>query len=99
MPSAGRSTSDSSGRTARSRYARWRLQLVDLHPLQEPLDFPGVQCAGAEVLGRLGAAGDAIRQALARRGALVAGRDVTGQEHVARAHRRDRLELLDLDLV
>ena len=61
-------------RRAVSLAGGWRLphaggdvQLAHLDPWQEPLDLAGVQVAGAEVLGRLGAAGDAVGQALARR--------------------------------
>ena len=50
---------------------------------------------GAEVLGRLGAAGDAEAQALRRRPAGVAGGDVAGQERVAGADRGDGLARLD----
>ena len=53
-----------------------------------------IEIAGAEVLGRLGAAGDPVGEALARRAALVARRHVAGQEAVARADPRDRLERL-----
>ena len=50
------------------------------------------------MLGRLGAAGDAVGEALLGRAALVAGGDVAGQEGVAGADRGDRLQRLGVDL-
>ena len=65
---------------------------------EQALDLVAVDRAGAEVLGRLGPAGDAVGEAVLGRAALVAGGDVAGQEGVAGADRGDRLERLGADL-
>ena len=67
-------------------------------PAEQPLDLVAVDEAGAEVLGRLGPAGDAVGEALLRAAPLVAGGHVAGHEGVAGADRRDRLERLGVDL-
>ena len=59
---------------------------------EQPADALAVDQPGAEVLGRLGAAGDPVGKALGGRPAGVAGGDEAGQERVARADRGARLE-------
>ncbi len=55
---------------------------------------------GAEVLGRLGSAGDAEAQRLGRWTALVAGRDVAGEERITGPDARDRrLDGLEVEAV
>ena len=51
------------------------LQVVHRDLAEQALDLVAVDRAGAEVLGRLGAAGDAVGEALLGRAALVAGGD------------------------
>src|SRR5688500_13487620 len=51
------------------------------------------------MLGRLRARCDAVGKALLRRAPLVSRGDVTGEEGIAGANGRNRLELLDLNLV
>src|SRR4051812_34994942 len=58
-----------------------------------------VQSAGTQVLRRLGAAGDAVRKAVAGRTALVARGHIARQEAVARADGRKRFQSVDLNLV
>src|SRR5207247_9154483 len=90
MSEARRSDSGDAGRD---------VQLANLDPGQQALHLTRVEAAGAEVLRGPGPAGDAVGEALARRGALEAGRHVAGQEAVTGAHGGDRLQRLDLHLV
>ena len=71
------------------------LQIAHLDLVEQPLDLAAVDGAGAEVLGRLGAAGDTVGETLLRLTAVVEPGHVAGQEGVAGADRRDRLERLE----
>ena len=58
------------------------LELGDGDPRIDPFDLAGVERSGAEMLGRFSAAGNAERDAVARRPALIACRDVAGEERI-----------------
>ena len=75
------------------------VELADLDPPQLATHLGRVERAGTEVLRRLRAARDPVREALPRRRALISGRDVAGEEAVARSDRGDRLEWRRRDLV
>ena len=77
--------------TARVRPRR-KLQAFDLDVAQQPVDALRIDQPGAEVLGRLRAAGDAVGEALLGRAAVVARGDEAGQERVAGADRGARLD-------
>src|SRR6478672_10871137 len=70
-------------------------ELADLDLAHQLVDLARVDQAGAEARRGFRAARDAEAQAFVGRAALVAGRDVAGQEGVARADGRDRLAGLD----
>jgi hypothetical protein len=66
---------------------RRHVQQLDLDLGGEPVDLARIDHPGAEVLGRLGAAGDAEAQTVDIRATLVARRDIAGEEGVARPNR------------
>ena len=75
-----------------SDLGRERPGALDLDLAEQALDLAGVDQARAEVLGRLRAAGDAVDQAVLGAQAVVAGGDEAGEERVARADGRARLD-------
>src|SRR5581483_3062441 len=82
-------------RTRVSADLRADLDRLGVDLAQQPVDLPGVDHPGAEVLNRLGSAGHAVAQALDRGLPGVASRDVPGQERVPGPDSRPRLLLLD----
>src|SRR5215208_6476648 len=66
-------------------------EALQTHLGEQPLDLALLDLPRAEVLGRLGAAGDREAQAVLVVAPGVAGRHEAGQEGVAGADRRDRL--------
>src|SRR4051812_38014764 len=68
-----------------------KIQALDRDLGQQPLNAAGVDDAGAELLGGVRAACDAVAQALLGRPPRVARGHVAGEEGVARADRGDRL--------
>src|ERR1700743_1935997 len=73
----------------RSPHGRWAL---DLDLAEQALDAIGLHQPRAQVLRGLRAAGDAVGERVLDRLALIAGGDEAGQERVARADRRARLD-------
>ncbi len=74
------SASRSSLKLTLSGDARGHVKLAQLHAAEQALGLPPVERPGAEVLGRLGAAGDPEGEALARARALEPGRHVTARK-------------------
>src|SRR5437763_11877482 len=75
------------------------LEMFELDFAEQPLYRALVDQPGAEMLHGLGAAGDAVAQAVDRRLLEIAGGDIAGEEGITRADRRARLLLVDADAV
>src|SRR3954454_7842086 len=68
------------------------LRALDLDTVEAPLDLSRIDHPGPEMAGRPRPAGDAVDQAVLRAASAVPRRHEPGQERVARADRRARLD-------
>src|SRR5215211_4058986 len=90
----GRKPDLSSGLERALRGNCGRSESLQAYLRQQPLDLALLELAGAEVLSRLGPAGNGEAQAVLVVATGVARGDEAGQEGVAGPDRRDRLERL-----